>query len=84
MNEIAQFVTAIVVALNQLSTGKFVALLIVGLPVMLVAMVLGVIIVCLAALAVIAAMVVFYEWLTSRILDIRIWLIKRSTRSRNR
>ena len=59
------FLTAVIAILNSLSTGKFIALMIVALPVLLVAMVLAVVVLCLAGLAIATIIIVIYEWIRS-------------------
>lgn len=70
--------TALIAALNALSTGKFIALMIVALPVLLVAMVLGVVVLCLVGLAIAVIITVIYEWIRSIWFKIWLWTTQRT------
>ena len=56
---------ALITVLGALSTGKFIALMIVALPVLLVAMVIAVVVLCLIGLAIAVIITVIYEWIRS-------------------
>ena len=68
------FLTAVIAILNSLSTGKFIALMIV----LLVAMVLAVVVLCLAGLAIATIIIVIYEWIRSITFKMWLWRMKRT------